>query len=261
MGFPNVIYGDYGDEKVAQSTAIGSNPLGQSMILPDGRKFRHARSSTAQAMSAGFLYQHAVDVNAGTSAEKILECTAAVGATSVSVNSPAGTAVTTDRYAEGFLAVASSTGSGIGHQYKIKSNGSAAAGSAAFTVVLYPEDAIAEAIGGTTATVGLLEGEFTSVGLVTADSALLGPFLGIPPVAVSAGFYHWVQRHGPALAFVAGTAIAIGDPVFCSTAVVGAVAAISATTLTDAKARNGVIGYGMSVSLTNGFSQVDLSLE
>ena len=55
MSFPNVIYGDYGDEKVAQSTKIGSLPLGQLMILPDGRAFRHTRAHTAQAMTAGYL--------------------------------------------------------------------------------------------------------------------------------------------------------------------------------------------------------------
>ena len=260
MSYPNVIYGDYGDEKRAQSAAIGNNPLGQLMILPDGRRFRHTRSSTAQAMSAGFLYQSGADVDAGTSAHAILECTAAVGATSVSVNSPAGTAVTTNRYAGGFLIVASSTGTGIGRQYKVVSNNSAAAASAAFTVNLEPSDPIETAIGGTTATVGLIEGSYNSANLMTADTVLTSELLGIPPIAVSAGFYHWIQRSGPAPAFVGGTAIT-KNPLLPSTGVVGAVAVMATTASVDAKARHAVVGVGKSIALTNGFSQIELTLE
>ena len=66
MSYPNVIYGDYGDEKVAQSTKIGNLPLGQLMVLPDGRKFRHAQAS-ATALVAGDLYQqNSMTVIAGT---------------------------------------------------------------------------------------------------------------------------------------------------------------------------------------------------
>ncbi|KKL16382.1 hypothetical protein LCGC14_2496170, partial [marine sediment metagenome] len=55
MAFPNVIYGRYGDEKVAQSTKIGGLPLGQEMVLPDGREFRHSCAQTAAALVAGKL--------------------------------------------------------------------------------------------------------------------------------------------------------------------------------------------------------------
>ncbi|KKN04779.1 hypothetical protein LCGC14_1094080 [marine sediment metagenome] len=260
MSFPNVIYGDYGDEKVAQSTKIGSLPLGQLMILPDGRAFRHTRAHTAQAMTAGYLYQ-ADDARGGTSAHAILPATAAVGATSVVVQTPAGTAVLANLYDEGFLMVASSVGTGVGIQYKVKTNNSAAAGSSNFTVQLADGETIHVAID-STATVGLRENMWAAADLMTADTAFTGPILGIPPVAVSAGFYHWIQRSGQALAQNAGTVIPIGDPVQASTGVAGAIQKISATTVVDPKGRLSTIGQGLTATAgTGSFQQIDLSLE
>lgn len=259
MSYPNIIYGDFGDEKVAQSTKIGSLPLGQMMVLPDGKKFRHARASTAAAMTAGMLYQTA-GVSAGTGYEKALTCTAAVGDTSIVVTLPTGTAVVKDFFADGCLFVASSSGTGVGLQYKVRSNNSAAAG-ATCTVGLYPGDSIKVAIGGTTALVGLRKSEFDGLIQTTADTALTGKVAGIPQVATSAGFYHWIQRSGPSPAAVGGSVIVVGDPVWISTGEVGVVAQIAATTFTDAKARNVTVGFGLTESLTGGFSMIDLDLE
>lgn len=260
MSFPNVIYGDYGDEKVAQSTLIGSLPLGQLMILPDGRKYRHARAATATAMSAGWLYQNP-GIQGGTSTERILEGTAAVGATSVVVQSPAGTIVTTDRYAEGFLFVASNGGTGVGRQYKVKSNGSAAAGSSDFTVHLYPSDPIETVISGT-ATLGLRENEFNGLIQTTADTVMLGKPAGVPSVAVSAGFYHWIQRSGLAPVKTSATVIVIGEPVVAATGHAGRIALIPAATAAVTTPKyNVVVGYGVTVGLGDGYSEIDLALE
>ncbi len=260
MSFPNVVYGDYGDEKVAQSTKIGSLPLGKLMILPDGRTFIHTRAHTAQAMTAGYLYQ-ADDARGGTSAHDILPATAAVGATSVVVQSPAGTAVLTDLYAEGFLMVASSVGTGTGIQYKVKANGSAAAGSANFTVQLADGETIHTAID-STATVGLRESIWGAADLMTTGTAFTGPILGIPPVAVSSGFYHWIQRSGQAMAFAAATTIPIGDPVQAGTGVAGSIQKISATTVVDPKGRMSTVGHGLTAPAgTGGFVQINLELQ
>ena len=63
MGIPSIIYGDYGDEKVTSSTKIGNLPLGQLMRLPDGRKYRHARSG-GTALAVGQVLRQGVDNNA-----------------------------------------------------------------------------------------------------------------------------------------------------------------------------------------------------
>src|SRR3990167_8352141 len=104
MSFPNVVYGDYGDEKLAQSVKIGGLPLGQLMILPDGSKFRQARAPSGTATVAGSLYQVAAR-NSDTMLYKSLvpAATYAVGATSVAFTTGGTTSITTDQYADGWL--------------------------------------------------------------------------------------------------------------------------------------------------------------
>ncbi len=260
MSFPNVIYGDYGDEKYTQATRIGSLPLGTLMVLPDGRQFRHARAHTAKAISAGYLYS-TQPVTAGTGYEKSIACTAAVGATSVVVTADAGTAIVASHFKDGYLFVASSTGSGLGYTYKITDNTAAAAASTS-TVSLAKGDEIKVAIGGTTAAVGMRINQFDDVEPVPNGTALYGKIAGIAPMAESAlGSYFWVQRSGPALAFVGGTVLAIGDPVFCSSAVAGLAAAYAGTAAADSKTNVVSIGYGLTVSEIDGYSLIDLDLE
>ena len=106
MAFPVLVHGKYGDEKKAQSTVIGSLPLGSEMVLPDGRQFILGRASTAAALSAGFLAAGSVVVTAGTSfgIGVSLAQTAAVGDTTIAVTLGA-TAVTADQYKGGFLII------------------------------------------------------------------------------------------------------------------------------------------------------------
>ena len=261
MSYPNVIYGDYGDQHVAQSTKIGGLPLGQLMILPDGGKFRHARAHTALALTAGYLYEASGTAGplAGTGYEKALTCTAAVGATSVVVTCPTGTALIAKTLDDGYLHVASSSGTGVGYTYKIKTNNSAAAGATA-TISLYPSNPIVVAIGGSTPLVGVKENEYNALDVTTADTAQKGPLAGIACMATSAGFYTWVQRSGVNVCKIGATAMVRGDNVHSSTAVIGHVQnAITAGT-TGAKSR-GLVGCTMTVSETGGWSQVRLAIE
>ena len=263
MSFPNIIYGDYGDEKRAQSTRINSLPLGTLMVLPDGRKFRHARAASGTALTAGYL-QTGPAVPADTMLVKSLvpNSTIAVGATSVAGSTGGTTAITTDQYRDGFLIVPASTAHpGAGRMYKVVSNNSAASGSASFTINLDLADPIETALPAGTTTFGLRANLYNQVVVCPGDTSAVAPIAGVPPVAVSAGFYCWLQRSGPAVVFNAGTVLTVGEPVVASTGVAGAVAAIAATTVTDAKNRLGMIGYGMTLGVANGFALVDLTLE
>ena len=269
MSFPNVIYGDYGDEKRAQSTKIGSMPIGTLMVLPDGSKHRHFRAPTGTALTAGYLVQtRAVPADTMLVGNLVPNGTIAVGATSVAMTTGGTTAVTTDEYEDGllFVGVASTAQSGAGRKYRIKANNSAASGSATVTVDLYPEDSIQATIAGGTTTLGLRVNPYNQPQVTTADTVATGPFAGVPQVAVSAGFYGWLQRSGPSLVFVGGTALTgAGLPVVASTGVAGAVAdfvTAAADTTGVRYARNlAFVGRGLTLGIANGFALVDLELE
>jgi len=264
MSYPNVIYGDYGDEKVTSATKIGSLPLGQLMILPDGRMFRHARASSACAITAGYLQMSSSTIS-GTGFHKSLTCSADVGATSVVVTCPAGTGAVAGAFEDGYLIVASSTGTGVGRIYKVATNNSAAA-AATCTVSLEKTDPIVVAIGGTTATVGLKENQFRNLIVSNAATTYTGPIQGVAPVAfagTAVGHYFWVQRGGPAPAYVPTTALLEGAPVIAA-ATAGAfeiaASGLAAGTAFSVKYRD-YLGYGMTMATTSGFSIVDLTIE
>lgn len=262
MSFPNVIYGDYGDEKRAQSTKIGNLHLGTLMILPDGRKFRHARAASGTAMTAGYLYQTDCATTrtglSGTMTAKSFSGSAAVGATTIVFLTSGSTAPTKDLYEDGYAIIANSTGTGIGRMYKIKGNGSAASNSASCTLELQPTDAVETAFSGTS--LGIRFNEYSELIIATGNTVYTGPIAGVPPVAVSAGFYHWIQRSGPAACFAGGTVLIIGDQVMASTTQDGAMPSGVAAGTASAKVLD-FIGQGMTISATNGFSLVNLRLE
>lgn len=262
MTFPLVVYGNFGDEKVTSTTKIGSLPLGTPMVLPDGRIFRHARVG-GTALVAGKLYESGSSVATGDGAyDDALTCaTAAIGATTLTVTAGATTAVTTDLFADGFLSIASSTGTGVGRIHKVKSNNSTAAGST-FTVTLYETDGIKVATEGGTTKVGMLENRYSLVKLSTADTAIVGKF-GVSCASAAASAYVWLQTKGEAVVFTGGTVLVRGEICVASTAVAGAVVPIVASTAgpTSAKAMLNIVGQALGTADTAGYAIVDLSLD
>ncbi len=218
MSFPNVIYGRYGDEKVTAASAIGGLPLGQKMILPDGREFVHVRAATAAGLTVGALCVEAAciaDHGCG-SADMMTTAVAAIGATTVVLSSGT-TAITANWYAGGELFIRDSTGEG--YVYKIKSNNAATVGVTC-TVILEPSDPIVVALDATT-TSGLRASRYDRVLTRAAASGAVGAPAGVPVTAVSAGYYAWLLKKGSG-AGLAGTASVVGDPVVANTGVAGA---------------------------------------
>ena len=212
MSFPNITYGRYGDEKVAQSTQVAQE-LGVVMILPDGREFAHAKANTAAALSRGVpVFQKAV---ACTSVNVAVATSVAIGGTTVVLTMPATTLCTiVDQYAGGFLSVNDSTGAG--YQYKIKYSSTAAAASTA-TFTLEPADPIVVALVAGTSEVTIRENPFFLVLNRAAGTASVGMPAGVPTVAVSAGFFCWLQRKGEANLLSGGTIAVRGRPFACCT--------------------------------------------
>jgi hypothetical protein len=216
MSFPNIVYMKYGDEKKTSSTMIAQE-LGVRGILPDGREFVHAKASSAAALSIGApIVQKAV---AGTSVNIAVATDAAIGATTVVLTMPATTLCTVvDQYAGGFLVVNDVTGEG--YQYKIKNSGTAAAASTC-TFTLEPTDGIKVALANGTSEVTIRENPFYNVLDRAAGTGSVGMPAGVPAVAVTAGYYCWLQRRGPAALLSAGTVGVTGRKFACATTVSG----------------------------------------
>ncbi len=212
MSFPVVIFGRAGDEKVAQSTSFGPM-LGQKMVLPDGREYVHAKAGTAAVVAQGVpVVQRAV---AGTSVNLAVATDAAIGATTVILTMPATTLCTVvDQYAGGYLVVTDATGEG--YTYKIKGSGTAAAASTA-TFTLEPSDPIKVALANGTSEVTIRENPYWGVLDRAAGTGSVGIPAGVAPVAVSAGFYCWLQRRGTAALLAGGTLSVRGRPFACCT--------------------------------------------
>ena len=206
MGFPSIVELSFGDEKEAQSTKIGGLTLGIRGILPDGREFVHARASTAAALSLGRLVVQAAV--AGTSVNVVAGSAAAIGATTVVLTMPATTLCTrADQYADGTLHTNDATGEG--YTYKILSSNTAAADSSA-TFTLYPTDKIKVALVSGTSECTIRTSPFGHVLDRAAGTSSVGIIAGIPQVAVSSGFYCWLQRRGEATLLAGGTLAVTG---------------------------------------------------
>lgn len=260
MSFPNVIFGDYGDEKVAQSTKIGNLPLGTLMVLPDGRKFRHAQASALVAGNVIVGNVAGVASHGAVSGSGLLASATttynAIGDTAVHVTM-AGTVATLNQYTDGFLNVTSSAG--VGYVYKIKGNKSAASVSD-LEITLEGSDPLKVAFAAGSTAVTLRKNPYKD-STILSRSATVGTLQGVTPVAVSANFYFWVQRGGPCGVKNGGTVFTNGTPVICSSVVSGSgMAAGSAYTVANLWGPE-FIGIALEVATAAEPALVDLRLE
>jgi hypothetical protein len=220
--FPNMIYGDFGDEKETSSTRIGNLPLGVRMVLPDGRIFAHCKMGAAAA-TAGYFYS---SVAAGTTggciagSALVVDAAAAVGATTVSVTIGASGAVTVNQFADGYLTITAGT-VGMGHIYRVISNTVASTLQTACQIVLDPDDAIKVALIASSTLVQVRENPFAGLVAKPAATTYVGNPAGVAPVAIPANYYGWIQRTGMAAAAVSATAQVAGCPLTCDSAEVG----------------------------------------
>ena len=257
MSFPGVVYGVSGDEKVAQSAKIGDLPLGVRLVLEDGRIFAHAKMGTVAGVPGKLYRQAALVGDHGNIAGSglILPTAVAVCDTSIYVKASACSVITTDQYDEGFMTVCTGT-AGIGYTYKIKSHNSAAVGITC-TVKLEQSDAIAATIAAGTTAVSLRKNPFDAI-VIAASTVPTAP-AGVLPVAVSAGFYCWVQRRGTVAILTAATTIATGFGVVASTTVGGAVQAQSAAG--SALADYPILGIAQNTVTAADYGNIYLMLE
>jgi len=250
--FPNVIWGHYGDEKTAQSTKIAKE-LGTLLILPDGRKYRHAKSG-GTALAVGTILRQGPLSDLVMDQDVVVAADAAIGATKVSAIM-GGTSIAANYYEDGYMYT--NLSAGVGSVYKIKSHIATTAAAATLEFQLHTEDPLSVAVVATSSKVGFRQNEYGNCLLNPAGSAFLGVICGIPPVAVSAGWYFWCQRSGAAVAKASGTAMVMGEGVSCSTVEAGSLTISS----TAGDEEMDVVGHALAVGAASTYVLINLELE
>ncbi len=227
MSYPNVIYGAYGDEKVTAASAIGGLPLGQLMILPDGRKFRHAQAGAA-ALSAGSL----VSNSAGLAGNGNVASSGLIASATTTYNLAGHTdvylamslaAATLDQFADGYLNVIGPAASAyIGSVYKIKGNTAAASVGGVTKVTLYQNDPLKVSFAAGSTRCSLRKSAFKDI-IPNDGATVIAPTMGVAPVAVSATYFCWVQRTGECSIRQAATVAVDGQAIIASSVEAGSI--------------------------------------
>jgi hypothetical protein len=189
-----------------ESSSAKAN-LGDRIAFADGRVYRYAKAG-ATALAAGKF------VKAGALVAQIVKLATAVAVGNNTVTLATTSAITTAN--DGYLQI--DTGTGVGMQYKIKTCAANATTATSTDFVLY--DGLSVAL------------DATSYGSVFYNpyeqceivAALTDIVLGVPPVAVTAEYYFWLQTWGLACVLSEGT------PTAGHTVVVGLSGNIGGTT-------------------------------
>ena len=223
--FPDVIYGDYGDEKVTSTAKIGSLPLGQSMVLPDGRKYRHSRAGSAGALLVSEVVRQGPELDLTVDQDLLTASAAAAGADKISLIM-ATTTMVANYYEDGYLYT--NLSAGVGSVYKIKSHRASTGAADTIEFTLYPNDTLKLAVVSASSLAGVRQNEYANLIQNPTGTAFVGIIGGIPPVAVDASSYFWVQRSGVAVGIQdAATVCVNGDRVACNSVTAGRIAEAS----------------------------------
>ena len=240
---PDSIINPFASGTTSVTDALGNDiPLGSVLYYGD-RVFRYGLAGGV-ALTAGKLVQTAV----GTKADhQDLAPTAAVAAGEYEISvETAGTDLTLNQYAGGYLYV--NDGAGEGQCLKIKSN-PVHDHSDDPSVVITCHDALATAVA-TSSKVSLMSDPWS--GLVVAPAAETGAAMGVPVVDMAASAYGWFQTHGPAAVLTVGT-IVLGHNVVRSATVAGGVAPATSDILD-------IVGTCMLVDVTTDYSLIKLNI-
>ena len=240
---PDSIINPFTSGTTSVTDSLGNDiPLGSVLYYGD-RVFRYGLAGGV-ALTAGKLVQTAV----GTKADhQDLAPTAAVAAGEYAISvETAGTDLTLNQYAGGYLYV--NDGAGEGQCLKIKSN-PVHDHSSDPSVVITCHDALATAVA-TSSKVSLIADPWTAV--LVAPAAETGAAMGCPVVDMAASAYGWFQTYGPAAVLTVGT-IVLGHNVVRSATVAGGVAPATSDILD-------IVGTCMLVDVTTDYSLIKLNI-
>ena len=240
---PDHIINPYTSGTTSITDPLGNNiPLGSVLYYGD-RVFRYGLAGGV-ALTAGKLVQTYVATAAD---HQDLAPTAAVAAGKYAISvETAGTDLTLNQYAGGYLYVNDVTGEG--QCLKIASN-PAHTHSSDPSVVITCHDALATAIT-TSSKVSLIKDPWS--GVVVAPAAETGAVMGVPVVDMDASAYGWFQTYGPAAVLTVGTLV-LGHNAVRSATVAGGVAPATSDILD-------IVGTVMLVDVTTDYSLIKLNI-
>jgi len=240
---PDSIINPYTSGTTSITDSLGNDiPLGSVLYYGD-RVFRYGLAGGV-ALTAGKLVQTAVGTNAD---HQDLAPTAGVAAGEYAISvETAGTDLTLNQYAGGYLYVNDVTGEG--QCLKIASN-PVHDHSDDPSVVITCHDALATAIT-TSSKVSLITDPWSAV--LVAPAAETGSVIGCPIVDMALSAYGWFQTYGPAAVLTVGTLV-LGHNAVRSATVAGGVAPATSDILD-------IVGTVMLVDVTTDYSLIKLNI-
>ena len=240
---PDSIINPFTSGTTSVTDSLGNDiPLGSALYYGD-RVFRYGLAGGV-ALTAGKLVQTYVATAAD---HQDLAPTAAVAAGEYDISvETAGTDLTLNQYAGGYLYV--NDAAGEGQCLKIASN-PVHDHSADPSVIITCYDALATALT-TSSKVSLIQDPWSAV--LVAPAAETGAVMGCPIVDMAASAYGWFQTYGPAAVLTVGTVV-LGHNVVRSATVAGGVAPATSDILD-------IVGTCMLVDVTTDYSLIKLNI-
>ena len=246
MSFPNTVYGKPGWEK--KETSDQRHKLGTRMSFADGRVYRYCK--TGAAIAVGRLAQ-APATDAADDMDLAWSAGGAAGATTITTGTSL--TITKDQYKEGWLY--KNDENDEGHIYPIKGN-TAVSSAAGCVFTIDEEDGFATASSATTDLFGVVYNLYD--GVIVQPTTITNAAVGVTPVALTSGYYGWLQTWGPAALLDTGASWVVGDQLASAeTGAAGAAILLDSSGAPD----NQSIGYSMYiVPATTDFGFVNLTI-
>ena len=223
----------------------GRHPLGQQLILQDGRKFRFARAG-GTALVIGNVLQSATPISTDAS----MACAAGAVNDRIITFTHGGATVIINFFAEGFGNISLAPGSA--QMYKIASHLALRSSTAGDVINLAPGHAIRVAL---TTTSDLTLVTHVCDGVIQMPTTPDAALAGIAITAIPIGDFGWIQTRGLASVLSAASTVS-GNNVGCllTGGTGGAVAPLSAAT-------QPVVGIAQAAEGTGEWGAINLTID
>jgi hypothetical protein len=239
-------------QSLFEQSSTQKQRLGTIRRLSDGREFIYGQAGGAN-IAVGVLCQGAVHDVANHGNIAVTNANANDTSVTVTLSDLAATA---NMYAEGYLHISNSTTAGKGYAYKVKSHPAANA-NANLVIQLY--DYLRANL--TTAFVTLCR--HPAKALIIHPSPPTQALVGATVIPVTANYYAWFQRRGPAAVLANGTLVA-GDHVAPSASVDGSVSPANSLNANSNADCPGLleqrVGKVLTVNADGHYALIDLNL-
>ena len=187
-------------QSLFEESSTQKYPLGTERLLSDGRVFVYCEVGAANLAVGKLVQGEAIEANhANINVANVANAVA--NATRLATVTLSNANLAANAYAEGFMNV--EDGTGLGYAYKVKSHPAANA-NADVVVTLY--DKLRANL--TSAHVTLVKHPCRDV--IVTPAAATQKIVGVPVAVMTANYFGWIQKKGPASVLVAGTLVA-GD--------------------------------------------------